>query len=128
MGVSDEEVLFSLEVFDSLRAAPFSLANEKRLQSEVHDRLTEAGFIAHREYRLDRRSIIDHAVEIPNTPGRLVGIECKVRADRAPTLRQCVRYSADERVAIVILLSQTALTDLPDDIWPLRPSGVAGLA
>lgn len=118
---------FPSHVLGVLAARNFTVANEKALQAEVFGCLSDCGFKVYREFRLSRRSIIDHAVENPWTGG-LVGIECKLRAGRRAVAQQCRRYLEDSRIEWLILISQTSITEALPRTWILRPTGAGGLA
>ena len=113
------------------RHLPFSLSNEKELQADVYNALIEEGFEVEREVTLAEGSIIDHTARTPYSD-LVVGIECKIRGDRAAILRQVDRYVATGQIDALMLLTQKSV-DLPDSLGdvPLlrvRPSGHGGLA
>ena len=80
----------------------FSLSNEKALQIEIADALTEAGLPFERECHV-HGGIIDFVVSGD------VGVEVKIKAPKRQIWRQCSAYLEEARLSSLIIATATAM-------------------
>lgn len=85
-----------------LQSRRFTLSDEKRLQAEIEEVLTDAGIEHVREYRLDAGSIIDFFISG-------VGIEVKRRGSKLEIWRQLERYAEFYEVETLILVTNVPM-------------------
>lgn len=92
----------ALHVLTLLRGVRFPLSDEKRLQADMAQWLSEHGVPVEREVRLGGSDIIDMMV------GGL-GIEVKIKGSARSIYRQCKRYCLHERVQGLLLATSVAM-------------------
>lgn len=85
-----------------LQSRRFTLSDEKRLQAEIEEVLTDAGIKHVREYRLDAGSIIDFFISG-------TGIEVKRRGSKLEIWRQLERYAEFDEVETLILVTNVPM-------------------
>lgn len=98
-------------VLEVLRGARVDLSGEKAAQADVAAALARAmpRILVEREVRLSERDVIDVLV------GGCVGVEVKLRAQKAAVWRQLRRYAASPRLTALVLVTNTAM-GLPSDV------------
>lgn len=114
------------EVAGVLSSGSLRLSSERELQDDVQARLAETFDDVRREHSLSARSRIDHAVFHPD--GTIIGVECKLRADRTATVRQCRRYLDERLLDGIVIVTQTSLPFVSERAVIVRASGFAGIA
>lgn len=90
-----------------LQSRRFTLSDEKRLQAEIDEVLTDSGIEHEREYRLDAGSIIDFFIDG-------IGAEIKVKGGRSEIFRQLERYAAFDEVKQLILVTNVPMGCPPE--------------
>lgn len=97
------------EINDEIQKYRFNLYNEKELQEQLHSVvLAKLGFS--REYKLDKKSIIDFY----NKENK-IGIEIKVKGQVTSIFRQCKRYAKKDEIKYIVLITSIAM-NLPKEI------------
>lgn len=84
-----------------------SLQKEKVLQVELEEIFTQNKLYFKREYRLNQNNIIDFYF-----PNEKIGLEIKIKGDKAKILEQLERYSRfDEIEGIFLLTNRSVISD-----------------
>lgn len=102
-----------------IRARPFVLSDEKRVQADIGLALDEAGIAYEREVALSGRDIVDFM--FPEG----IAMEIKLSMAKRAIYRQCERYCEHSSVKGLILVSATAM-GFPEEIKG-KPCWVASL-
>ena len=94
---------------NKLKMYQWNLYDEKTLQEQLFDIiLKDLNFT--REYRLDKKSIIDfYNKELK------IGIEIKVKGQVTSIYRQCKRYAKHDEIETLVLITSVAM-NLPKEI------------
>lgn len=82
----------------------FTLSDEKHMQEQLEDVLTDAGISFEREKRLSPGDVVDFLVDGGTA------IECKLKGQRKMKIfRQLERYAAHEGVTEIVLVTNVAM-------------------
>jgi hypothetical protein len=91
-----------------ISAGRFSLENEKKLQIELEQKLTENGISFLREHHLDKKNIPDFFISG-------LAIEIKIKGNAVKIYKQLERYASFPEVKEVLLITNRSM-GLPTEI------------
>lgn len=96
------------QIIALISKARLTLNNEKKLQAELKQLLTDHFKSVEDEKRLDQKNIIDFFISG-------IGIEVKVKGTRKEIYKQCVRYCQFPEIKSIILITGVT-TGFPEEI------------
>ena len=89
----------------AIRGRHFSLSDEKSLQMELTDALTDHGFTFEREVHLDNTNIVDFMID-----GLAVEIKIRTKVSAMHIYRQLERYCSFKEVKCLLLMTSKAFS------------------
>lgn len=90
-------------IFNTIQQYRFDLQNEKVLQAQIAEALSENEIPYEREVALSKKDVIDFVI------AGNIGMEVKIKGAKAAIYKQCERYCAHKSIKILVLASNRAM-------------------